>query len=118
MVEKFKTILQRIEQENGNVSLFALLKMDEFIDKWTIVFSAGWAVPERREEIFKKMKDIIVEVLSSEELQEVARLAIYPKEEHIVEELLQYQSGTVIENQKINGNTVHYANIIKADRSI
>lgn len=115
MVEKFKTILENIEKANGNVIIFALLKMDEFVDRWTVVFCASWATDTNRAEIFEIIRKEIIRTLSPEEVGEIARIAIYPKTEHFIQELLQYKSGTTIENKQINGNTVHYADIIKSE---
>jgi hypothetical protein len=117
MVEKFQKILENIESIKGEANIFALLKMDEFIDKWTVVFSASWATNENRSEIFEIIRKQISTILSAGEIADIARIAIYPQNEHFIQELLQFQSGTIIENQKINGNTVHYAHIIKSNRS-
>lgn len=115
MVEKFQKILENIEKVKGDITIFALLKMDEFVDKWTVVFSASWATDMNRTEVFEMIRKEIIETLTSEEVGEIARIAIHPKTEHFIQELLQYKSGTTIENQKINGNTVHYARIIKSE---
>jgi len=115
MVEKFNKILENIEKIKGNITIFALLKMDEFIDKWTVVFCASWATDTNRAEIFEIIRKQIIATLTPEEVREIARIAIYPTTEHFIQELLQYKSGTTIENQKINGNTVHYAYIIKSE---
>jgi hypothetical protein len=117
MVDKFETILQKIEQARGAVSLFALLKMDEFVDKWTVILSAPWTIPENRDAIFEEVRNLIITDLNTDELNEVSRLAIYGIEEHIVDELLNYQSSARInEPTKINGNMVHQAIIIKSQR--
>lgn len=118
MVEKFQKILEDIQKANGDVVVFALLKMDEFVDKWTVVFCASWASESKRTEVFEIIRKEIVKTLTPEEVGEIARIAIYPKTEHFIQELLQYKSGTTIENKKINGNTVHYAHIIKSEEII
>ncbi len=114
MLEKFKEIIEKIEEEKSEVTIFALLKMDEFVDKWTIVFCAPWANDENREEVFNIIRKNIIDSLSPEEVSEIARIAIYPETEHLIQELMQFKSGSIIENEKVNGNTVHYANIIKS----
>lgn len=116
MEEKLKEILQEIEHEKGEVSIFAILNMDEYIDKWTIVLSAAWASDSNRAEIFNMIRDKIIQKLSLEEVNEISRIAIYPENEHFIQELRKFQSGTIIENKQINGNKVHYANIFKQDR--
>ncbi len=118
MVEKFKAILNSIEKERGDVAIFALLKMDEFIDKWTVVISASWATDDNRSEVFEMIRKKIIEILMPPEVNEIARIAIFPIDEHLIQELLQFKSDTVIENRKINGNDVHSAYIIKSEESV
>lgn len=115
MVKKFKKILEDIEKIKGAVVIFALLKMDEFVDKWTVIFCASWATDASRTEVFEIIRKEIIKTLTQEEVGEISRIAIYPKTEHFIQELLQYKSGTTIENKKINGNIVHYAHIIKSE---
>lgn len=118
MVEKFRKILNSIEEERGDVAVFALLKMDEFVDKWTVVISASWATDEKRDEVFEMMRTKILNSLTAEEVGEIARIAIFTIDEHLIQELLQYKSETVIENKKINGNHVHHAHIIKSEEKV
>lgn len=115
MVEELKNILQDIEKEKGKVTIFALLKMDEYVDKWTVVFCASWANDTNRSEIFTMIRDKIIQKLKTEEVNEIARIAIFPENEHFIQELKQFNSGTIIENKQVNGNIVHYANIIKSE---
>ena len=117
MVEKFKTILSNIEAERGNVAIFALLKMDEFVDKWTVVISTPWATDENRHEVFEMIRKKIVDTLTPSEVGEIARIAIFPIDERLIQELLQFKSDTVVENRKINGNDVHSAYIIKSEEA-
>jgi hypothetical protein len=117
MVEKFKKILNSVEAERGSVAIFALLKMDEFIDKWTVVISASWATDDNRAEVFELVRKKIIETLKPVEVAEIARIAIFPIDEHLIEELLQFKTDSVIENKQINGNTVHSAYIIKSEEN-
>lgn len=116
MVEKFQTILQRIENQRGPVTLLALLKMDEVVDKWTVVFCAPWATDNNRADSFEAIRQEIINALTPEEIEEVARIGIFPQTDHLIQELLQYQSGTELKDKKINGNYVHLARIIKSNR--
>ncbi|MFA5931849.1 MAG: hypothetical protein WC793_00510 [Candidatus Paceibacterota bacterium] len=114
MVEKLKKILEKIEKEKGKVDLLALLKMDDLIDKWTIVFSATWATIQNRDEVFNMIRNYILTDFSPEEVNEIAKISIFSKDEHLVEELLKYKSGATFSNQPVNGNMVHVAEIIKS----
>ena len=117
MVEKFQTILQSIEEQKGPVTLLALLKMDEVVDKWTVVFCAPWVTESNRSESFEFIKEQIIKELTPEEIEEVARIGIFSKTDHLIKELLQYQLGTELKDKKINGNYVYLAQIIKSNSS-
>jgi hypothetical protein len=118
MVEKYKTILNNLETDKGPITLLALLKMDDLVDKWSIIFSASWSNDDNRSEAFNAIKTQILINLDSQEISEIARIGIFPKDEHLVESLLNYQSGVELRDQKINGNYVHCAIIIKSDRNV
>lgn len=116
MVEKFKLILQQIENEKGAIKLFAILKMDEITDKWTIILSASWINEENLKENFIFLRDKLSETFNREELSTIARLGIFTEKEHIVQELLKYKEGSVIEqDEKVNGNIVHEAYILASN---
>ena len=118
MVEKFQIILDDIQTTKSPITLLALLKMDEFIDKWTVVFCAPWALDDNRAEAFEIVKGAVLKNLEPEEISEIGRIGIFPKSEHLIQELLQYQSGTKLENKKVNGNTVHLAHIIFSNPNV
>ena len=118
MVEKFKIILNEIEAAKGNVAVFALLKMDEYVDKWTVVISASWATDDNRQEVFEMIRQKILLALTKTEASEIARIAIFPIDEHLIQELLQFKTDAVIENRKINGNDVYIAYIIKSEEKL
>ncbi|HTE48384.1 MAG TPA: hypothetical protein VK675_00560 [Candidatus Paceibacterota bacterium] len=114
MVEKFRKILESIKKEKGEINLFALMKMDELADKWTLILSASWA-KEGDTNTFKYILNSIKSVLSPEEITSIARVAIYPKTSHLIELLLKYNNGTTIVNESINGNQVHEGYIIESN---
>jgi hypothetical protein len=119
MVEKFKKILDEIVSEKGDVNLFAIMMMDDFTDKWSVILSAPWLDNEDTRRInFKLIMQIMKKNLTTEENNSIARIGIFPKKEHLIEELLKYKSGSIINNQKINGNFVHLAKIIESNQDI
>jgi hypothetical protein len=116
MVEKFKQILEELTKQKGEVSLFAILKMDEYTDKWTVIVSASWIDLKTKNEIFSLMRDLMINKFTPEEMATIARLGIFPLNIHIVEELLKYKKGTIIDgDEKINGNIVHEAQILASN---
>jgi hypothetical protein len=118
MVEKFKTILKEIKSSKGEVELFALMRMDELPDKWSIILSAPWA-KEGDLEVFKDILNLIKLNLSQEELSTIARISIFPRTDHFIEELLsKYTSGASISNEKINGNQIHEGYILDSNPNL
>jgi len=118
MVEKLKNLIPKIETEFGELGLFAMLKMDEIVDKWSLLFAAHWVTDtdeEKRDRIFEKIYQLLEEVLTEEEGASVARIGLMPTDTHIVEELkrLNAEGSTTLNNMKINGNTVHEGIILK-----
>ena len=114
MVEKFKTILTEIKRSKGEVALFALMRMDELTDRWTIILNAPWA-KEGDTEIFRYILNLIKSNLSQEEFSTIARIGIFSKTDHFIELLLKYNSGTSITNEKINGNQIHEGYILESN---
>lgn len=119
MVDKFQTILSRVEREKGEISLLALLKMDDITNKWSVLFSAAWITEANFRDSFIYLMNLIIETLSEEERSTIARIGILPLHDHLVQELLKYKTGTKLSgSQRMNGNIVHEAEIIKSSESI
>lgn len=119
MVEKFKIILTKIQAEKGEVYLFALVKMDELVEKWTVFLSASWSSEATKKEDFEYVRDLIRSTLDSEEMSNVARLGILPKDAHLIQLLLKYQSGSEIDGEtKLNGNVIHQGYILASNPNL
>ncbi len=113
MVDKFKTILSKIQKEKGDVYFFGLFKMDEFLEKWTVLLSASWLSEATKKEDFEYVRNLIFSSLSSEEISTIARLGLLPKEDRLIQLLLKYQNDTEITSEtKLNGNTLHQGYVI------
>jgi len=114
MVEKFQIILNRILEEKNEVTLFALLKMDEFTDKWSILVCANWL----DENSFSYLSNLLKSVLNEEESKTIARIGIFSEDDHLIDLLLNYKTGSRIQEQKVNGNLIHDGYIIYSNRII
>lgn len=116
MVDKFNSILNKIIEERGIVTIFALLKMDEFADKWTVVFSAPWSTPMSASADFDYIRRLIIGTLDEEERATIARIGIFAANESLIQMLLQLKTGTVIsEDTKLNGNIIHAGYILASN---
>ena len=117
MVEKFQNILERMKREKGELNLFALMRMDELTDKWTVILSAPWAT-EGNVDIFKYVLGCIKEALLPEELATIARIGIYPRTDHLIQLLFRYSSGASLINQAVNGNKIHEGYVIESNAGL
>lgn len=117
MVEKFKTILEALRKK-GSIILFAVLKMDDLTDKWSVLICASWITDEEsRNNAFNEIRELIKRTMTPEERAAIARIVVASKEEHLIQELLENKPGTYIGEQlKINGNVIHEAYILESAR--
>ncbi len=118
MVDKFQQILERIMRENGEVIFFGIFKMDEFTDKWSVLLSAEWLTEDKRGAFFSSFTSIIKEALSEEEAQSIARVGLFSVDDHLIDLLLNYRTGSRILEQPINGNVIHEGYILVSNRKV
>ncbi len=119
MVEKFREILKEIIEQKGQVTFFAIMKMDDFFDKWSVFVSAPWATEENRTETFEFLRGLMMEKLTAEERATIARIGIYPKADYVTQVFLQFSTNTVIkEDTKLNGFLVHEAYVLASNQNI
>ena len=121
MVDKFKNLLQRIKTEKGSVTVFAIIKMDEITDKWSVVFSASWVTDGNLTETFNYLRQLLIETLNSEEVTTIARLSVFSNTEHLIELILgsviNVTNGDVIlKDTTLNGYKIHEAHIFESNR--
>uniref|UniRef100_A0A6H1ZPV7 Uncharacterized protein n=1 Tax=viral metagenome TaxID=1070528 RepID=A0A6H1ZPV7_9ZZZZ len=118
MVEKMNKVLEKLDAQGKQVWLFAILKMDELVDKWSLIFSAPWDNVQNRDLEFKNILSLVKEELDKEELYSIARVAFLKKEDHLVQELLKKNSGDKIDNETINGNIIHEGYVIASNADL
>jgi len=119
MVDKLQLVLNKFKQDGKPVWLFAVLKMDEITDRWSLVVSAPWLDNgDSFKQEYEYLIQVLKEFLTDEELFSLARVSAVSKADHLVEELLKKQTGTSITEEKINGNIVHEGNIIESNSNL
>lgn len=117
MVDKLKNILATVESDKGKVALFAIARMDEFTDRWTVILSAEW-VRGQEKEVFSYLVSLLVERILPE-IPTIARVGVYTPEEHLIEDLLKFKKGShITETTQANGNVVHEAYILESRSSV
>jgi hypothetical protein len=113
MVDEFSAVIEKLQRQKGALALFALVKMDDHIDRWTVVVSAEWITDQNVDDSFKYVLQTIIASVSPECLNSMARLGVYTLEEHLVQDLLKYKQGThIAESVRANGNIVHEGYVI------
>jgi hypothetical protein len=119
MVEKFEKILNSIKKDRGSLTLFAIVKMDELTDRWTIILSASWVTDDSKTELFNYIRDLLIKNLTEEELKSMARIGLFSVNEYLVQVFLksiQSHAGTMrLQDSKINGYSIHDAYIFESN---
>ena len=119
MVDKIKNLLQKIITEKGSVTVFAMLKMDEITDKWSIVFSASWITDATATETFNYLRELIISALTAEEIGSIARLSVFNNSEHLIQLILSsvnVKNGDVfLKDTQLNGYKIHEAHIFESN---
>jgi len=119
IIRKFQLIYTDLKREKGSFYVFMILKMDEFVNKWSIVVSAPWITKGNQNENFTYLVDKIKETLTLEESSTIARLGIFQPDEHLIRlinQSIRVDSGTPVrlENTKLNGYLIHEAYIFES----
>src|SRR3989344_5503430 len=80
MLEKFRTIFNSLSVKGRNpVALFAIMKMDDLEDKWTVIYADESSSSSEQEKnlIFSFILNEMKKILSAEELNQIARISVY-----------------------------------------
>lgn len=112
LIDNFQKIFNDIKIEKGSFYLFMILKMDEYIDKWSVIASAPWISRDNPRESFDYIAGVIRKNLNPDEISTIARLGIFQPEEHLVQLItasirVQDGSNVRLENTQVNGYKVH-----------
>jgi hypothetical protein len=119
IISKFQTIFNNMKQEKGSFYVFMILKMDEYINKWSIVVSTPWISRENQRENFIYIVNKIRRNLTLEESATIARLGLFQPDEHmirLINQSIRVETGTAVklENTKLNGYLIHEAYIFES----
>ncbi|MCX6782348.1 MAG: hypothetical protein NTW66_04520 [Candidatus Magasanikbacteria bacterium] len=115
--KKLQSILVDFEKAQKNsVNVLAIMKMDELIDKWSIILSASWVNEKNSGDIFTSFLALMKKYFTDEELNTIARVGILPIDEHLIVGLLDIGSGAEIKDRKINGNMIYEGYVISSKK--
>ena len=111
MVEKFKQILAALQQQ-GKISLFVVLKMDDYVNSWSIVV-CGENLRAGDKDSFSQVVRVFNDLLSKEEKSSIARIGIFNESDYIPQLFANYKDGTeILKETKINGFVVYEGHIL------
>ncbi len=119
IVIKVGEVYKEIIKEKTSLNLFMLVKMDDFIDKWTLIVAANWVDPHNLNVTFDYMLSKLRKELSPEEGSQIARVGIFTPHDQLVQEFT--RSVVVADsepirlvNAQVNGYKVHEAWIFRS----
>jgi hypothetical protein len=117
--EKYQKVLDVFlgKVDNKSVDFFAVLKMDEIVDKWSILLAASWITDSNRKETFDVLATAMVDNLNTEEIDEIARVAVINSNNHLIQLFLKnFETGQHIkEDAQVNGNVIHEGYVLTAE---
>ena len=76
LINKFKTIVQKIASKKGEPDLFALFLRERFPHKWDVLIAADWIDPEDTSIAIRYVAECIQQVLDKQEMRLLSRVAI------------------------------------------
>lgn len=116
MVNKLRSIYEKLIEKFDSIDLFVVARMDDFTNKWSIILSSSNITEDNRKMVFRTLVYLIQENLSAEEIAKVARIGIFDNDEYLVEKLLEHKEGHIInEETTINGNTIYEAHFFASN---
>jgi hypothetical protein len=75
ILDKLLSLEHKISNEKGSFNLFAIFLREDSEDKWDLVVSAPWLVPNRKES-FNYIVNQIKSVLDNNELMFISRIVL------------------------------------------
>ncbi len=75
-LDNIRAVCADFEASRGETNLFAILKMDEITDKWTIVVSAGWVEEYTFDELFAELRMALINRVG-DSMNSIARIGIF-----------------------------------------
>ena len=99
-------IVTELKSEN-TLAFFAVVKMDELVDTWTVMFAADWVNDKNRMDVYNRINALIDANGKKADIVEVSRIGIFNSNHYLIKGLLRYTKGSELKDIKINGNTIH-----------
>lgn len=122
MVDKFLKIIREIKDVKGDVELFAILKMDNITDKWSVICAANWINETNRREQFSFILNIMDKFLSIEEKTSIARVGLMPMDNYFTESFMSAFNITeavrpvYVKSTQVNGSYIEEGYIFECHR--
>jgi hypothetical protein len=114
MVEIFKKIVGELKAEYPRLALLAVVRMDEFANTWTVIFSAENVGDNNKDGIYKTISALI-DKHAGKEAPSISRVGIFESDYYLVKELRKLNENE-LKNTKVNGNVIHDGYIIYPEK--
>lgn len=112
IISKYAPVTQELRSLK-EVKFFAVVRMDELTDRWSLLFGLiGADDLDKREAVFSKVREIVLKHLKGEDMQNVARIGLFPTRDHLIKDLMKFSENEKIDNVKANGNFIHQGYIL------
>lgn len=119
LLGKFVELEQRLSQEKGEFSLFALFLREDALDKWDLIVAAPW-IDVSRKQALAYITAEIQQLFNSEELATLSRVVLVDQSNPAVEAMNQAincQHGqTEVRDSNFFGLQIKHAYIITSQR--
>ncbi|NJN99541.1 MAG: hypothetical protein HC875_38295 [Anaerolineales bacterium] len=120
LVHKFIEIEQKISNEKGNLSLFALFLREDSLDKWDLLIAAPW-IEANRKTAFAYIAQQIQASLEPEELAQLSRIVLIDQANPALDAInnaVRIEHGvTEIQDSNFFGLQIKHALIITSQKS-
>ncbi|HSW86599.1 MAG TPA: hypothetical protein VLG49_03765 [Rhabdochlamydiaceae bacterium] len=115
ILERLKTVLKELEQEYGEISLFALFLREEAFGKWDLLISASW-LDSRALDSYEKVAKKVQKCLNETEIVQLARIVILDINDPgvvFLQDLYSVPNGSFVEVSNCGPLTERFGFVIK-----
>lgn len=110
LIDKFKLVLDSLEKEHGEVTLFALFLREDAFEKWDVVVSAKWLNPESQDS-YSLVNSEIQKFIKNGNLIKLSRIVIISSNNPLLKVLQTFMNGkgqVQIQNSQILSDTLSF----------
>lgn len=92
LIEKFQFVVEDLENEHGELTLFGLFLREEAFEKWDVLVSASWLSPGSLES-YTLINSSVQKYIKNENLIKLSRIVILSTDNPFVKKLQETWTG-------------------------